>query len=255
MGTQSHCPVAFPTYAEPAAFLSMGGSPGVNPLSLPSDTSYGTTSHMREIAQGESHRHVTTIGLLPDDVLIDIFDVCRKTLRYDILPGWKWHSLVHVCQRWRRIVFASPQRLNLQIICSGRTPVRKNLGIWPAFPIIIKYGNTGVGITPDDSDSVIAALEHPDRVCDVSLQVIPDSLLGKVAMVMQEPFPVLTRLYLHSIDRSAPVLPAEFLGGSAPCLQIIHLYGIPYPALPTLLLSTGDLVEIRLHSIPPTGYI
>ncbi len=107
--------------------------------------------------------------MLPDDVLLEIFDVCQKTLRYAILPVWGWHSLVHVCQRWRRTIFASPHCLNLQILCSGRTPFRKNLGIWPAFPIVIKHGYTGMGNTPNDEDNVIAALEHLDRVCDISL--------------------------------------------------------------------------------------
>jgi hypothetical protein len=35
----------------------------------------------------------------------------------------------------------------------------------------------------------------------------------------------------------------------------ITLNGISYPSLPTLLLSAGDLVELRLLNIPPTGYI
>jgi hypothetical protein len=34
-----------------------------------------------------------------------------------------------------------------------------------------------------------------------------------------------------------------------------NLSGIPYPALPKLLLSTSNLVTLELHNIPPTGYI
>ena len=74
---------------------------------------------------------------------------------------------------------------------------------------------------------------------------------------MREPFPVLT--YLHIIQVAAggivPVLPVEFLGGSAPRLRTINLKGIPYPTMPTLLLSASDLTELRLFSIPLTGYI
>jgi len=73
--------------------------------------------------------------------------------------------------------------------------------------------------------------------------------------VMQEPFPVLTRLFIGSDDVNAPVLPGAFLRGSAPRLQEIALSGIPYPTLPTLLLSASDLVELSLHKIPQTGYI
>jgi hypothetical protein len=76
-----------------------------------------------------------------------------------------------------------------------------------------------------------------------------------MATVMQEPFPMLMRLYLFSSDGYVPVLPAEFLGGFAPCLQEITLSGIPFPELPALLLSASDLVKLELRGIPPTGYI
>jgi hypothetical protein len=45
------------------------------------------------------------------------------------------------------------------------------------------------------------------------------------------------------------------LGGSAPRLQEVHFHGIPFPALPTLLLSASDLRWLDLNEIPPTGYI
>ncbi|KAI9456664.1 hypothetical protein BJY52DRAFT_1417047 [Lactarius psammicola] len=44
------------------------------------------------------------------------------------------------------------------------TPVRKNLGIWPAFPIIGDYQYLwSSNVMPNDEDNIIAALEHPDR--------------------------------------------------------------------------------------------
>jgi hypothetical protein len=45
------------------------------------------------------------------------------------------------------------------------------------------------------------------------------------------------------------------LGGSAPRLRSIELRGIPFPALPKLLLSTHDLDGLFLHDIPRSGYI
>jgi hypothetical protein len=86
----------------------------------------------------------------------------------------------------------------------------------------------GLTLTPDDELDVIAALEHPDRVCAVVLPVTGPQL-GTVAAAMQVPFPVLTCLKIHSDDEDVPVLPIHFLGRSAPCLQDIHLHGIPYP--------------------------
>ena len=139
----------------------------------------------------KANRRVTSICTLPDNVLLDIFDFYRKNHHLRSLV-WRWHILVHVCQRWRQIIFASPHRLNLQILCTHGTPVRKNLGIWPAFPIVIDLYSLS-NLTPYDEDNAITALEHPDRVCYVRLNA-NSSQLGKMAMVMQKPFPVLTCL-------------------------------------------------------------
>jgi hypothetical protein len=205
-----------------------------------------------------SDGRATAISMLPDDVLIEIFDFYRDDHDYSFLPVWKWHILVHVCQRWRQVVFASPHGLKLQILCTYGTPLRENLGIWPTLPIVLNLCALRP-ITPNDEDNVIATLEHPHRVHSVKLYVT-DLQLGRMVTVMQEPFPVLTRLLIVSRDilsrdRNALVLPAKFLGGSAPCLQKLSLSGVSYPALPTLLLSVSDLVTLRIRDIPPTGYI
>ncbi|KAH9172847.1 hypothetical protein EDB89DRAFT_1905745 [Lactarius sanguifluus] len=268
MATQSHCPlsVSLPSFSE--LLLSIG-SPSGGPYSIPSDSSSGAASHVRKIAQGrrkkqknvraqgKDYRPDTTINMLPDNVLLEIFDLCQE--EYNVLDAmdhvWGWHFFVHVCRRWRQIIFESPHRLNLRIFCTYGTPVRKNLDIWPALPIVMNYVNHDdwTGVLPNDEDNVVAALEHPDRVSHFRLSAT-GSQLDKMAAVMQEPFPVLQGLYIHSDDRNALVLPAKFLGGSAPLLQYIELYGIPFPALPTLLLSASDLVWLHLFNIPPTGY-
>ena len=201
---------------------------------------------------GESYIHVATIGMLPDNVLLEMFDFYRKNSNNTRL--WEWHLLVHVCQRWRQIIFASPLRLNLRILCTSRTRVGKNLCIWPNLPIVIEYSYSRRGIWSRRGGNVIAALKHADRVYDVSLD-IKGSQLGKMATAMKKPFPVLTRLNIRSDDRNVPVLPIRFLGRSTPCLREITLSGIPYPTLPALLLSTNILVALELRRIPPTGYI
>jgi hypothetical protein len=192
--------------------------------------------------------------MLTDDVLLEIFDFYRKNHKKTAyIPSfvWEWHLLVHVCRRWRQVIFESPNRLNLQILC---TPARKNLGIWPAFPIIIE--GSWCSFMPNSEDNLIAALalEHLDRVRSVTLH-LTGSQLRKMVTVMQKPFPLLTRLNILLEGRNTPVLPAEFLGGSAPCLQKIALTSAPYPALPTLLLSASDLVTLELRKIPAAGYI
>ena len=191
--------------------------------------------------------------MLPDDVLLKIFDFSGMDYKYSLQFAWKWCFLVHVCRRWRQIVFTYPHRLNLRILCTHRTPVRKNLDIWPAFPIIVDYGDLK-SIVPYDEDDLFAALEHFDRVCSINLR-ITRAQLGQVVRIMQEPFPVLTDLKIILYDaEDFPALPMDFLGGSTPSLQSIHLCGIPFPALPRLLASASNLFFLTVDNIPRTGY-
>ncbi len=46
--------------------------------------------------------------------------------------------MVHVCQKWRCVVFGSQRRLNIQLACRPTTPVREMLDIWPRLPIVIQ---------------------------------------------------------------------------------------------------------------------
>jgi hypothetical protein len=104
----------------------------------------------------------------------------------------------------------------------------------------------------------MSALEQRDRVQWVHLQDISSFLLEKMVKVTQETFPMLKNLHLWAndeIDEISPVLPEEFLGGSAPCLESFWLRGIPFPGVPKLLLTMNDLVRLRLEKIPDSGYI
>jgi hypothetical protein len=199
---------------------------------------------------GKRHGYALTIDTLPCNVLLEIFYFDLSP--YDYNP-WGWHRLVHVCQRWRQIIFASPLRLNIRIYCKPGTPVRKNLDIWPALPICIEYGGEERGISSDDEDNIIAALQHPDRLSDIQFYSITGSQLGRIAAAMQGPTPILTYLKIISEDGNGPVLPSGILGGSAPQLREITLIRVPFPA--TLLLSASNLVDLYLSDIPPTGYI
>ena len=186
-----------------------------------------------------------TIGSLPDNVLLDIFHLYQK------MTYLEWHTLVQVCRRWRYIVFASPHRLGLQFRCRATTPVREVLVVWPPMQIIIDDPEP----THLDGDNIIAALEHPDRVCQINLSHLTSFLLERLATVMQEPFPVLRHLDLSYYGQTPSVLPDTFLGGFAPRLQSLHLSGIPFPALPKFLLSARGLVSLRLWRVPHNGYI
>ena len=104
-------------------------------------------------------------------------------------------------------------------------------------------------------DNIIAALEHNDRVCRVSLLNLAGWQLEEVLSAMQMPFPKLTDLRLFSDGETLRIIPGSFLGGSAPRLQYFELSGIPFPGLPKLLLSTDHLVGLKLSNIPHSGYI
>ena len=100
------------------------------------------------------------------------------------------------------------------------------------------------------------ALEHHDRMCQIQLSHLSQSLLDIFSTAMQGPYLSLTTLELSSDDEIAPVLPDMFSCGFAPCLQRVWLEGTIFPALPKFLLSTVDLVLLLLDKIPPsTGSI
>jgi hypothetical protein len=105
------------------------------------------------------------------------------------------------------------------------------------------------------ADNIVAALGHPDRVRRIELLGTRKSDLNRFAAAMTDPFPALTHLELRPATKKVSVLPDSFLGGSAPRLQQVQLDGIPFPALPKLLLSANDLVDLRLLGIPHSGYI
>ena len=188
-----------------------------------------------------------TIDTLPDVALLKIFDFNDFEDEEQIEA---WHTLVHMCRKWRNIVFGSPRRLNLRLHCKARTPVRKTLDVWPLLPIVVRSdGHENWGVDP-----IIAALEHNDRICQLDLHDVPGPQLEIVWAAMQQPFPALTRLQLLSRDEIAPVIPASFLGGSVPRLQTLTMSWIPFPELPKLLLSATHLVHLDLRRIPYSGY-
>jgi hypothetical protein len=192
--------------------------------------------------------------MLPDVALLNIFDfympwitgfVNRKQLVKE------WHTLVHVCRRWRNLVFGSPRRLGLRLYCEARTPAREMLNIWPALPIDVSCNGHEVwGV-----DNIIAALEHSDRIGNLDF-IDPPLQFDRVLAAMQQPVPILRELLLWFKEGTAPpVVPDSFLGGYAPQLEKLSLSRIPFPGLPKLLLSTTHLVHLILSTIPDSGYI
>ena len=205
----------------------------------------GTVYLLLHSARIADHCNVgkVTIDMLPEEILLEAFAVYMCVVE----NNYEWETLVHVCRRWRSIVFAAPRRLNLQLLCTYRTPVSKMLDIWPALPIVINLGKCD-----KINNGVRAALEKHDRICEVHVDRVYE--FEELVGAMQVTFPALTNLHLSMWDGTAP-LPESFLGGYAPNLRSLCLSSIAFPALPKLLLSSPSLVNLSLDDIPYSGYI
>ena len=195
--------------------------------------------------------------MLPDDVLLEIFhfhvdEAWNKRGAKDAMKAWQ--SLVHVCRRWRSVVFGSPRRLDLELVCTANTPARDTVDVWPALPLVIKDWDYNRGSV----DNIIALLEHSDlvrRITQIILWRVSRSQLEDILEAMQVPFPELTHLDLRRYDGTEPVLPLSdsFLGGSAPRLRFLKLVGIPYPGLPKLLCLPLTSPVFTLHTFLVLG--
>jgi hypothetical protein len=107
--------------------------------------------------------------------------------------------------------------------------------------------------SPEEEENLLTTLREPDRICEIWL-TITDSLSDRLATEMQTAMPSLENLRLMVQDKAELLLPSNFLGGSAPRLSVISLYGVAFPALPKLLLSTRNLVSLELWNLPSSGY-
>jgi hypothetical protein len=178
---------------------------------------------------------LVTINVLPNEVLLEIFDFCRvdvltndvspyrsnlgifiapgiifqfeprdarylrRHCREQVWPGpWReaWLNLFHVCQRWRYIMLSSPLRLHLHLYFTEGTPVRKVQQMLDVWPTFpISILSSNLG------DNTIALLEHRDRISTFKIDINFDptcSQLERFVKVTQEPFPGLTSLHISS---------------------------------------------------------
>ena len=152
--------------------------------------------------------------MLPDDVLVEIFNFCLVEAMEDIEGVYSeykmkaWQALVHVCRRWRSVVFGSPRRLELKLVCTTQTPARDTLDVWPALPLVIDSNTVYV-------DNIFGLLECSDRINQISLW---GANWEDILEAMEVPFPELTFLWLNAETGPALPLSDSFLGGSAPRL-------------------------------------
>jgi len=192
------------------------------------------------------------MGTLADDILLQIFKTFIGERNYES-PSEEWHTLVHVCRRWRNLAFTSPRHLNLVLLY--RCPFRSAKGmldIWPELPIFVHdfgYSSKRAG------DDIVAALRLNHRVSGIRLDNTSDSGWEIFAPLMQHSFPALTHLWIKPYRPIRNAISHSFLGGSAPCLQVLEVVHLPFPGLPELLSSATNLVRLGYDNIPRSGYI
>jgi len=156
--------------------------------------------------------------------------------------------LVHICRKWRRIVFASQQSLQLRLFCTNGTPVLKNLDCWPAaLPIVVEYGGSPAlnHPAPEDEDNIIAALKQAGRITSIRL-TITNSLMEKFSTV-EWSFPELVELVLMSQDNEW--MPFTTASWWCPRLRTLHLTRVTFPGLPQFLTSSRNIVYLQLHEV------
>ncbi|KAN0134629.1 hypothetical protein V8E53_007414 [Lactarius tabidus] len=170
--------------------------------------------HNQVCGAEEIERHAK-IEMLPDEILLEIFDCVRLAVRAATEPdcnicddsdpsctSCEW-QLVHVCRRWRSLVFASPHRLDLRLVYSFRRKARvmkKALDRWPTLPIVLRYPQHTIRRGPfilEDESNAYFALQHPNRIREINL-FLTNSLLLKTGGLLFSSFPVLEYLRLES---------------------------------------------------------
>jgi hypothetical protein len=216
-------------------------------------------SRTRELIGLNSNRRHPPIYILNDDVFLNIFHLYR--LAYpdqwvnetgDLVTAWNrqqwWYSLAHVCRRWRNIILESPSQLDLHLFCTNGVPVADMLAHSPPLPLTLCYNDTASEITAEDESGILLALSYRDRMHHISFWMFPN--VGKFVSVMDDQFPILERMYIHSW--TGVVLPVSF---QAPNLRFLELWSPSIPIGPPLLTtSAAGLVTLGLYGIPASAY-
>ncbi|KAI0253892.1 hypothetical protein BJV78DRAFT_137426 [Lactifluus subvellereus] len=127
-----------------------------------------------------SHNHLepspsTTIDILPEDVLLEIFDSCRQTFEQEPRYEWFWNSkngwfkLAHVCRKWRCIVLSSSARLHVWLLFTlWRPPRAIMLTHLPPLPIVVDYSEaTALEL---ENRAGAALTRYPNRACEITIR-------------------------------------------------------------------------------------
>ena len=156
---------------------------------------------------------------------------------------------MHICRKWRAIVFVSHKTLQIRLFCTHGTPVLKTLDRWPELPIVVQYGGMPAlhPPSPKDEDNIMAAFKRPRRVTSIGLTVTR-SLLKKLSAV-ERPFSELEELVLLGRSGNARQLslPSAFQWGLR--LRRLYMTGVDFPSPFRLRRPYSNLVDLHIHQV------
>jgi F-box-like len=199
-----------------------------------------------------------SIGHLPDELLLEIFDLWRLA----DLCGWnherQWYTLLHICRRWRYIMLESASRLKLRLLCDHHTPTETMLMHSPPLPLIVEPTYIDrADIIEQSQQNAFHGLGQSDRVFSIILSA--DSLYYeyklKLNAALNRTFPILETLSLTSFEDDIPmILPDNF---ATPRLRALHLHNIPLEDASLVLTNsvTANLISLRFDRIEEYSYV
>ena len=206
-----------------------------------------------------------SIHILDDESLLNVFFLYRPTIfdgdeddkvRFRGGRGWNrerwWYKLVHVCQRWRRLILGSTFFLGLCLVCTSGTPVADMLEHSPHLPLVIDYDYETCDITAE-AEGMILALKQRNRVRRIRLH-IPASNLQMFNMAIDDEYPVLEYFIMEpstEVMSTVLMLPESL---QAPHLRHLALMGFALPTRSRLLTTAVGLVTLVLTVVHPPTY-
>ncbi|KAH9026657.1 hypothetical protein EDB84DRAFT_1677643 [Lactarius hengduanensis] len=206
---------------------------------------------------------------IPVEILLDIFNAYRPRHRqqlehygassrreYYAERTWNsrkgWFKLAHVCQTWRRVLFASSSRLHVQLVFTPDRPPRLDImEHLPPLSIFVDYHCDAVGSW--STQGFNRAVEaFPDRVRAIAFRG-PQMYIENILSGMSHLFCALEHLDLCPSDGSTLRLPTHISWGSTPSLQYLGVQSANLPSLTPIFVSTTGLVDLFLGTLSGWG--
>ena len=209
--------------------------------------------------------HTSSIHILDDDSLLHVFQLYRPFLLGEddsddarLMGGvrpwvgeWWWHTIAHVCQRWRNLILGSASYFDLCIVCTYGTPVSDMLAHSPPLPLVIDYLDQH-HVTAEDEERTILALNQRDRVRRIRLWMPVPNLQKLIVAIDGEYTNLEHLLIMHRADNSTVLKFPETL--QTPHLRHLALIGFTLPIGSRLLATAVGLVTLSLFMDHPSTY-